>query len=74
MQENMQAPHLALLTGHAGASLTGHAGSSLDRHAESCAALPDDERWPPLQCTLFITGAALACWGVLIGLATLLLG
>lgn len=38
------------------------------------APVADDERWPPLHCTLFITGSALACWGVLVTLAVLVIG
>ncbi len=62
MQENMPTAQLVLLTGHGEPAAAPYG----DRF--------DDERWPPLHCTLFITGAALACWGVLIGLATLILG
>ncbi len=66
MQENM--PTAAFTR------LAGPGGQALARHGEPCEAGQVDERWPPLHCTLFITGSALACWGVLISLAALILG
>ncbi len=62
MQETMPNAELTLLAGRHEPQATG------------LAAGPDDDRWPPLYCTLFITGAALACWGVLISLAALVFG
>lgn len=50
----------------------------LARHGEPATAEyatgQDDEHWTPLHCTLFITGSAFACWGVLIAFATLVFG
>jgi hypothetical protein len=62
MQETMPNAELVL---HAGRREAEAAGYATD---------PDDERWAPLHCTLFITGSALACWGVLITLVALVLG
>ena len=62
MQETMPNAELSLLAGHR------------EPPAARPATRRDDDRWPLLHCTLFITGSALACWGVLISLAVLVLG
>ena len=59
MQETMPNAEFTLHAGHHEAEAAGYTTD------------PDDERWAPLHCTLFITGSALACWGVLITLAAL---
>ncbi len=62
MQETLPNAELTLLAGRR------------EPPAAEYAAVAEDERWPPLHCTLFITGSALACWGVLVTLAVLLFG
>ncbi|MEZ5862698.1 MAG: hypothetical protein R3D25_00925 [Geminicoccaceae bacterium] len=62
MQETMPNAELTLLAGRR------------ESPATRLAAARDDDRWPPLHCTLFITGSALACWGVIVALTALAFG